>query len=176
MRLRRRELFCLGNSNPTAGQGTNSNPYPGVNTDACSITYTHTKADAYANAVAHTKAKSDANSITDTIANANSHTEADADPNAHALTDTNTNPDSYPNTHTNSITDTDANPDSNAPLGGRYLESEHFDRCAGLQGVSEPDKRRSLHIRFWNRIRKHTTIYGYLRRLRTEVLLRGHQR
>src|SRR5262245_58917571 len=91
--------------------------------------------------------------------------------NTNANSDTHSNADTNPNTNADAVTNAD--PNTNAPLGGPLLGSEPIDGCAGLQGVSEPDKRLSLHICLGNDTR--TAIYGFLGPLRTDLLLRRHQ-
>lgn len=105
--------------------------------------------------------------------------DANADTKANPITNTSSNADTdadtraSPNADTNAITNADPHTDTNAPLRGPYLESEHLDGCTGLQGISERDKRGSLHI--YLRDDNRVAVHGFFGPLKSHVLLCGHR-
>lgn len=130
-------------------------------------------ADTKANPITNTSSNADTDADTraspnaDTNAQANANTHADADTKANAITNPDPHADADPNANADPHTDT------NAPLRGPYLESEHLDGCTGLQGISERDKRGSLHI--YLRDDNRVAVHGFFGPLKSHVLLCGHR-
>src|SRR5262249_5984910 len=116
-------------SNTNLDRNTKIAPQAKANTN------THSNSNTYSNANSNPNANSNTYSNANSNPNANSYTNANSNPNANSNSDTNAYPNAKP----------DPNSNPNGSLRERCLGSEPLDGCAGLQGVSEPDKRRSLH-------------------------------
>lgn len=109
------------------------------------------------------------------VANSAPNAKHDSDTKSNADTKANTNAITNPDPHADADPNANADPhtDTNAPLRGPYLESEHLDGCAGLQGISERDKRGSLYI--YLRDDNRVAVHGFFGPLKSHVLLCGHR-